>query len=311
MNRGQFKNPVSHLCLADTVVASWSLTQKVAGSNPFAVLTNILVTEFSEFSESWINHLGILRTTAYFSFLLWTLLHFLSKQRHSTVFTDFQKLHSTCRRQRALRLILHKEGKETFIPENKFYAQKARRSSSTSNHPTRPSKGIPDIPVILDIDPFQAILHASRDSTLLQHSPIRMLILHSDWFTQKLHRVPVEALQTYILQRKGDVALLAISNNFEILNVLTTIHSFPDKQWMTQRPSVYELSSWHIIQLICVKTLEWPSQLSNLWAITIPEKSNCRHLRVFSCLLLHLYINYCDFHSKSLQLCTAMYPDIY
>ena len=52
MNRGQFKNPVSHLCLADTVVASWSLTQKVAGSNPFAVLTNILVTEFSEFSES-------------------------------------------------------------------------------------------------------------------------------------------------------------------------------------------------------------------------------------------------------------------
>ena len=86
------------------------------------------------------------------------------------------------------------------------------------------------IPVIHDIDPFQAILHASRDFTLLQYSPIRMHILHSDWFTQKLHRVPVEALQTYILQRKGDVALSAISNNFEILNVLTTIHSFSDKQ---------------------------------------------------------------------------------
>ena len=105
----------------------------------------------------------------------------------------------------------------TFIPEKKFYTQKARRSSSTSNHPTRPStgitgipatrpsKGIPDIPVIHDIQPFQAILHASRDSTLLQHSPARMYILHFDWFTQKLHHVPVETLQTTNLQssKKG------------------------------------------------------------------------------------------------------------
>ena len=32
MNQGQFKDPVSHMYLAGTVVASWSLTQEVAGS---------------------------------------------------------------------------------------------------------------------------------------------------------------------------------------------------------------------------------------------------------------------------------------
>ena len=41
MNWAQFKDPVSHMCLAGAVVASWSLTQEVAGSNPFTVLTNI------------------------------------------------------------------------------------------------------------------------------------------------------------------------------------------------------------------------------------------------------------------------------
>ena len=59
-------------------------------------------------------------------------------------------------------------------PEIKFYIQKAKRSLSTSFHPTRPSKGIPgipaarpskgipdipDIPVIHDIQPPKAILH--------------------------------------------------------------------------------------------------------------------------------------------------------
>ena len=33
MNWGQFKDAVPHLFLAGTVVASWSLTQEVAGSN--------------------------------------------------------------------------------------------------------------------------------------------------------------------------------------------------------------------------------------------------------------------------------------
>ena len=50
----QFKDPVSHMCLAGTVVASWSLTQEVAGSSPFTVLTNIFVTEFHES----VKHLG-------------------------------------------------------------------------------------------------------------------------------------------------------------------------------------------------------------------------------------------------------------
>ena len=51
MNWAQFKDPVSHVCLAGTVVESWSLTQEVTGSSPFTVMTNIFVTEFSEFSE--------------------------------------------------------------------------------------------------------------------------------------------------------------------------------------------------------------------------------------------------------------------
>ena len=51
MNLAQFKDPTSHLCLAGTVVASWSLTQEVASLSPFTVMTNIFVTEFSEFIE--------------------------------------------------------------------------------------------------------------------------------------------------------------------------------------------------------------------------------------------------------------------
>ena len=35
MNWAQFKYPVSPMCLAGTVVISWSLTQEVAGSRPF------------------------------------------------------------------------------------------------------------------------------------------------------------------------------------------------------------------------------------------------------------------------------------
>ena len=43
INSGQFKYPVSHLCLAGTVVASWSLAQEVPGSNTFVLMTNILI----------------------------------------------------------------------------------------------------------------------------------------------------------------------------------------------------------------------------------------------------------------------------
>ena len=51
MKWAQFKDPVSHVCLAGAVVASWSLTQEVVGLIPFTVMTNIFVTEFAEFIE--------------------------------------------------------------------------------------------------------------------------------------------------------------------------------------------------------------------------------------------------------------------
>ena len=52
MNWDQLKDPVSHMCLAGAVVASWSLTQVVAGSSSFNVMKIIFVSEFAEFSEN-------------------------------------------------------------------------------------------------------------------------------------------------------------------------------------------------------------------------------------------------------------------
>ena len=52
MNWAQFKDRVSHMCLAGTVAASWSLTQVVIGSNSFTAMTNIFVIEFAEFREN-------------------------------------------------------------------------------------------------------------------------------------------------------------------------------------------------------------------------------------------------------------------
>ena len=49
----QFKDPASDMCIAGTVVASWPLVQEVAGSSPLTVMTNIFVTEFAEFSETF------------------------------------------------------------------------------------------------------------------------------------------------------------------------------------------------------------------------------------------------------------------
>ena len=46
MDWAQFKDPVSHMCLAAAVAASWSLTQEVASLSSFTVITNIF--EFSE-----------------------------------------------------------------------------------------------------------------------------------------------------------------------------------------------------------------------------------------------------------------------
>ena len=49
MTGDEFKDPVSHMCLAGTAVAFWSLIQEVAGLSPFTVMANI----FSEFSETF------------------------------------------------------------------------------------------------------------------------------------------------------------------------------------------------------------------------------------------------------------------
>ena len=146
--------------------------------------------------------------------------------------------------------ILHLEGKEIFE-----YFQ-----SSYSTHPCM----LQDLPKAFQT--FRTFSHSrqnstyfrtSRDSTLLQHSLTRMHILHITWFPQK---TPPSTSWTFrkfqLLQRKRDVAISAISNSFEIINMLTTIHSFSGKQWMTQRQSVYELSSWHITQLMCVKCVK-------------------------------------------------------
>ena len=48
MNWAQLKDSVSHMCLVDTVVASWSIVQDMTGSNPFTAMTHIFVAEFSE-----------------------------------------------------------------------------------------------------------------------------------------------------------------------------------------------------------------------------------------------------------------------
>ena len=55
MNWAPFKDPISHMTLAGAEVASWSLTQEVADSSPFAVMANTFVIQFAEFNE---NHLG-------------------------------------------------------------------------------------------------------------------------------------------------------------------------------------------------------------------------------------------------------------
>ena len=90
---------------------------------------------------------------------------------------------------------------------------------------TRPSKGTPVTPVapetfrtfqsFMTFQPFQAILQIlhcssiSRDFTPFQHSPIRMHILQFDWFPQKTPPSTNWAITdiTFILQRKGDVAI--------------------------------------------------------------------------------------------------------
>ena len=119
---------------------------------------------------------------------------FHSKQWHYSLHTDFQKLHSTQRSPRDysnstfyIRVPIQNsksrtpEDRELFNPEIQFYMQKAKRSSSTSIHPARPSKGIPDIldipdiPVICDIQTLQSILHVPVPPGILPHYSILQL----------------------------------------------------------------------------------------------------------------------------------------
>ena len=133
---------------------------------------------------------------------------------------------STYRRQRALRVLpLHSRGQRNLHSRNSTHR---RQGDLLEMHPCV----LPDIPVIpvipvapetfrtfqsfMTFQPFQAILQCSsisRESTPFQHFPIRMHILQfysSIGFQRKLHRVPVgqlQTLRTFILQRKGDVAI--------------------------------------------------------------------------------------------------------
>ena len=87
---------------------------------------------------------------------------------------------STCRRQRALRVLQSSSRNSTH----------RRQGDLLEMHPcvlqdipgnSSCSRDIPDIPVIHDLPAFQAILQCSsisRESTPFQHSPIRMHILH-------------------------------------------------------------------------------------------------------------------------------------
>ena len=52
MNWVQIKVPVSHMCLAGTVVACWQEVAGWQGLEPFCCNDKYFVTEFSEFSEN-------------------------------------------------------------------------------------------------------------------------------------------------------------------------------------------------------------------------------------------------------------------
>ena len=50
-NGGQFKDPISHICLAGTASTTLvSNTRDTAGLSPFTLMTNISISEVSEFN---------------------------------------------------------------------------------------------------------------------------------------------------------------------------------------------------------------------------------------------------------------------
>ena len=121
---------------------------------------------------------------------------------------------STCRRQRALRVLQSNSRNSThrrqgdLLEMHPCVLQDIQGNSSCS-------RDIQDIPVIHDLPAFQAILQCSsisRESTPFQHSPIRMHILQFDWFPQENFTEYQlgnyrHYKHSFILQRKGDVAI--------------------------------------------------------------------------------------------------------
>ena len=118
---------------------------------------------------------------------------------------------------------LHTEDKELFeyyIPVSRNSTHR-RQGDLLEMHPCV----LQDLPMtfqtfqsFMTFQPFQAILQIlqcssiSRESTPFQHSPIRMHILQFDWFPQKTPPSTSWAItnitvRTFILQRKGDVAI--------------------------------------------------------------------------------------------------------
>ena len=142
--------------------------------------------------------------------------------------TRAQLNYSTSREFSIQNPILHAEDKELF-GSYYYYIQRAKKPSFQKRNSTHRRQGdlleihpcvlqdIPGTPAaspykgnssysrdIPDIPAFpgnSTSFSISRESTPFQHSPIRMhilQILQFDWFPQKLHRAPVEQLQTFL-----------------------------------------------------------------------------------------------------------------
>ena len=137
----------------------------------------------------------------------------------------FFQYHSTFRKQRALRLILHAEGKEIFYPVYQAFQPQDLPKAFQFFKDISVIHDIPGIPVIHGIPAFQALLHVpvlpvpysvsstSRDSTHYSftaffnqnaNSTHRLVSTRNsiEYQSRTIHHY-----KHYILQRKGDVAI--------------------------------------------------------------------------------------------------------
>ena len=148
-----------------------------------------------------------------------SLTRFFSSNSSSNSSSNATRAHYT-----TIQRILHPESNSTYRRQRALRVLQSRNSTHRRQgdllemHPCV-YMTFQTFQSFMTFQPLQAILQCSsisRESTPFQHSPTRMHILHIlqflqfDWFPQKLHRVPVgqlQTLQTFILQRKGDVAI--------------------------------------------------------------------------------------------------------